>query len=140
MSIVLRTTVLLIISNLFMTFAWYAHLRNLHDSKWFVAVVVSWGIAFFEYVFQVPANRIGYGTLTLGQLKVMQEVISRAIPSYANTRKETRKKLIAPIDATLYANRYCPSMHLALLSAFLSSFESDKAIKYLSQAIIVCPR
>lgn len=79
MSIVLRTVVLLIISNLFMTFAWYGHLKNLHDRKWYVAVVASWGVAFFEYMFQVPANRIGFQQLNLQQLKILQEVITLAV-------------------------------------------------------------
>jgi len=76
MPITLMTAALLICSNVFMTFAWYAHLRNLNSKPWFIAVLASWGIAFFEYVLQVPANRIGYTTLTLGQLKIMQEVIT----------------------------------------------------------------
>jgi uncharacterized protein (DUF486 family) len=78
MSIILRTVVL-IISNLFMTFAWYGHLKNLHDRKWYVAVVASWGVAFFEYMFQVPANRIGFQQLNLQQLKILQEVITLAV-------------------------------------------------------------
>jgi len=77
--VVARTAVLLIISNLFMTFAWYGHLRNLADRKWYVAAVVSWAIAFFEYLFQVPANRIGYTALSLSQLKILQEVITLTI-------------------------------------------------------------
>ncbi|HVZ76371.1 MAG TPA: DMT family protein [Gemmatimonadaceae bacterium] len=76
---VLRTICLLILSNVFMTFAWYAHLRNLHDRKWYVAVVASWGLAFFEYLLQVPANRIGYGALSLGQLKMLQEIITLSV-------------------------------------------------------------
>lgn len=79
MPIILRTVVLLIISNLFMTFAWYAHLRNLRNSKWYVAVVASWAVAFFEYMFQVPANRIGYQQLSLEQLKILQEVITLSV-------------------------------------------------------------
>ena len=76
----MRTVVLLIISNIFMTFAWYAHLKNLHNRHWFIAVLVSWGIAFFEYLVQVPANRIGYnGTFSLAQLKITQEVITLAV-------------------------------------------------------------
>jgi hypothetical protein len=63
-------------SNLFMTFAWYGHLRNMHASPWWIAALASWGIALFEYLLQVPANRIGYETLSLGQLKIMQEVIT----------------------------------------------------------------
>lgn len=76
MSILLRAAALLTISNLFMTFAWYAHLRNLNDKKWYWAALASWGIALFEYLFQVPANRIGYTELSLGQLKILQEVIT----------------------------------------------------------------
>jgi uncharacterized protein (DUF486 family) len=67
---------LLVCSNVFMTFAWYAHLQNLADRPWYVAAVVSWGIALFEYLLQVPANRIGYTVLSLAQLKIMQEVIT----------------------------------------------------------------
>jgi uncharacterized protein len=70
------TILLLVCSNIFMTFAWYAHLRDLSAKPWFVAVLVSWGIAFFEYTLQVPANRIGYRSLDLGQLKILQEVIT----------------------------------------------------------------
>lgn len=70
---------LLIMSNVFMTFAWYAHLREMSAKPWIVAVLVSWGIAFFEYMLQVPANRIGYSTLSLGQLKVLQEVITLSV-------------------------------------------------------------
>jgi uncharacterized protein (DUF486 family) len=62
-----------------MTFAWYAHLKNLSDRPWYVAALVSWGIAVFEYLLQVPANRVGYGTLTLGQLKIIQEAITLAV-------------------------------------------------------------
>ena len=70
---------LLVISNVFMTFAWYAHLRNLSDRPWYIAAVLSWGIALFEYLLQVPANRIGYTTLSLGQLKIMQEAITLVV-------------------------------------------------------------
>lgn len=65
--------------NVFMTFAWYAHLKNLNDKPWMVAALVSWGIALFEYMFQVPANRIGFTVLSLAQLKIMQEVITLAV-------------------------------------------------------------
>jgi uncharacterized protein len=75
----LQTISLLILSNLFMTFAWYAHLRDLRSKPLLIAIAVSWGIAFFEYIFQVPANRIGYGTFTLPQLKIIQEVITLSI-------------------------------------------------------------
>jgi len=79
MPVVLRTTILLVLSNVFMTFAWYAHLRDLRDRPWYLAALVSWGIALFEYLLQVPANRIGYSTLTLGQLKMLQEVITLSV-------------------------------------------------------------
>ena len=79
MPVIARTVGLLLISNVFMTFAWYAHLRNLSARPWLIAVAVSWGIAFFEYLFQVPANRIGHGSLTLGQLKIIQEVITLTV-------------------------------------------------------------
>jgi uncharacterized protein (DUF486 family) len=79
MNVILRTAGLLILSNVFMTFAWYAHLRNLSGRPWLVAALASWGIALFEYLLQVPANRIGYSALTLGQLKIMQEAITLAV-------------------------------------------------------------
>jgi uncharacterized protein len=79
MPIVLRTAGLLILSNLFMTFAWYAHLRNLGNRAWYIAALASWGIALFEYMLQVPANRIGYTTMSLAQLKMLQEVISISV-------------------------------------------------------------
>lgn len=70
---------LLTLSNVFMTFAWYAHLRNLADKPWFIAAFLSWGIAFFEYMLQVPANRIGHTVLSVGQLKILQEVVTLAV-------------------------------------------------------------
>ena len=70
---------LLVCSNIFMTFAWYAHLRELNNRPWVVAAVISWSIALLEYLLQVPANRIGYRALNLGQLKVMQEVITLSV-------------------------------------------------------------
>jgi len=70
---------LLVASNVFMTFAWYAHLRNLSGRPWYIAAIVSWGIALFEYLLQVPANRIGFSTLTLAQLKILQEVITLSV-------------------------------------------------------------
>ena len=73
------TVLLLSVSNVFMTFAWYAHLKDLGSKPWIVAALVSWGIAFFEYMFQVPANRIGYSVLSLGQLKILQEVITLSV-------------------------------------------------------------
>ncbi|HEV8448097.1 MAG TPA: DMT family protein [Gemmatimonadaceae bacterium] len=74
-----RSALLLVGSNVFMTFAWYAHLKNLGSRPLLVAIVASWGIAFFEYTLQVPANRIGFGAMTLGQLKIMQEVITLGV-------------------------------------------------------------
>ena len=79
MNRVVHTVVLLCCSNVFMTFAWYAHLRNLSNKPWIVAALASWGIALFEYLFQVPANRIGSQVMSLGQLKVLQEVITLSI-------------------------------------------------------------
>lgn len=76
---VFATISLLICSNVFMTFAWYAHLKNLADKPWLVAAIVSWMIALLEYLFQVPANRIGYTALSLGQLKILQEVITLSV-------------------------------------------------------------
>src|SRR5215471_10625729 len=78
-SAVTKAAFLLVCSNAFMTFAWYAHLRNWYDRKWYIAAVLSWGIAFFEYLLQVPANRIGYTAMSLAQLKVMQEVITLSV-------------------------------------------------------------
>ena len=70
---------LLIISNIFMTFAWYAHLKDLNHKPWIIAALISWAIALLEYLFQVPANRIGYTVLNLGQLKIIQEVITLSV-------------------------------------------------------------
>jgi uncharacterized protein (DUF486 family) len=70
---------LLICSNVFMTFAWYAHLKELNNRPWVIAAIVSWGIALLEYLLQVPANRIGYRALNVGQLKIMQEVITLSV-------------------------------------------------------------
>jgi uncharacterized protein (DUF486 family) len=76
----LQTVLLLIASNVFMTFAWYGHLRSLQSQTWYVAALVSWGIALFEYLLQVPANRIGFASgISLAQLKIMQEVITLAV-------------------------------------------------------------
>ncbi len=74
-----KTIALLTLSNVFMTFAWYAHLRELKDKTWLIAAFISWGIAFFEYMIQVPANRIGSQVFNLGQLKILQEVITLAV-------------------------------------------------------------
>ena len=79
MSVITQTVLLLILSNVFMTFAWYAHLKNLSTKPWLYAALASWGIALFEYLLQVPANRIGYTQMSLGQLKVLQEVITLTV-------------------------------------------------------------
>jgi uncharacterized protein (DUF486 family) len=79
MSVFTRTIVLLVLSNIFMTFAWYAHLRNLNHRAWYIAALLSWGVALFEYMLQVPANRIGFTVMTLPQLKILQEVITLAV-------------------------------------------------------------
>jgi uncharacterized protein len=79
MPVILRSAGLLVLSNVFMTFAWYAHLKNFSDRPWYIAAILSWGIALFEYLLQVPANRIGYTALSLGQLKIMQEAITLAV-------------------------------------------------------------
>ena len=79
MSAVLQSVGLLCLSNVFMTFAWYTHLKNLGGKPWFIAALASWGIALFEYLLQVPANRIGYTVMTLPQLKIMQEVITLSV-------------------------------------------------------------
>lgn len=73
------TALLLGVANVFMLFAWYGHLRHLAAAPWFVAALVSWGISFFEYQFQVPANRVGYTVMTLGQLKILQEVVTLTV-------------------------------------------------------------
>lgn len=79
MSPTLVSIALLICSNVFMTFAWYAHLKELNQKPWIIAALVSWGIALFEYLLQVPANRIGHTVMSVGQLKIMQEVISISV-------------------------------------------------------------
>lgn len=79
MPVILRTGLLLTLSNIFMTFAWYGHLKNLNHQRWYVAAFASWGIALFEYMLQVPANRIGYTQLNVSQLKIMQEVIALSV-------------------------------------------------------------
>ena len=75
----IQTVALLCASNLFMTFAWYGHLKNMQSKPWFIAAIVSWGIALFEYLLQVPANRIGFTVFSLAQLKIIQEVITLLI-------------------------------------------------------------
>jgi len=79
LSVFIRTASLLTLSNVFMTFAWYSHLKNLQGQKWYIASLASWGIALFEYLIQVPANRIGYTALFLPKLKILQEVITLSV-------------------------------------------------------------
>jgi uncharacterized protein (DUF486 family) len=79
MPVILRTALLLVFSNVFMTFAWYWHLKTMSHRSWLVAALASWGVALFEYLLQVPANRIGYTVYSLGQLKMLQEVITLAV-------------------------------------------------------------
>jgi uncharacterized protein (DUF486 family) len=77
--VIVQTSGLLVASNVFMTFAWYGHLKNLHSKAWWIAALVSWGIALFEYLLQVPANRIGNTQYSLGQLKILQECITLSV-------------------------------------------------------------
>lgn len=79
MPVLLQTILLLTLSNIFMTFAWYGHLRSMNDKPWVIAALVSWGIALFEYLIQVPANRIGHTQFNVGQLKILQEVITLTV-------------------------------------------------------------
>ena len=79
MPVIIKTILLLAASNVFMTFAWYAHLKELNHLPWVIAALISWGIALLEYMFQVPANRIGYTVLNVGQLKIIQEVITLTV-------------------------------------------------------------
>lgn len=77
--VIVQTSVLLALSNVFMTFAWYGHLKNFAGKAWWIAALASWSIALFEYLLQVPANRIGYTELSLAQLKIMQEAITLSV-------------------------------------------------------------
>ncbi|MBO4632495.1 MAG: DMT family protein [Lentisphaeria bacterium] len=77
--VMVKTALLLVCSNLFMTFAWYGHLKNMSSKPWWIAALVSWGIALFEYLIQVPANRLGFQAMSLAQLKIMQEVITLSV-------------------------------------------------------------
>ena len=79
MTIIIKSALLLTLSNVFMTFAWYAHLKNLSGRPWYLAALASWGIALLEYLIQVPANRIGYTAMNLGQLKILQELITLSV-------------------------------------------------------------
>ena len=88
------TAIMLVCSNVFMTFAWYGHLKNYNSKPWIIAALISWAIAFFEYLLQVPANRIGHQAMSLGQLKILQEVITLSVfvPFSVYYMKEGLKK------------------------------------------------
>jgi uncharacterized protein len=79
MTVIMKTVLLLIASNVFMTFAWYAHLKELNHKPWYIAAILSWAVALFEYLLQVPANRIGFTALDLPKLKIIQEVITLSV-------------------------------------------------------------
>lgn len=79
MPVILKTVLLLMTSNIFMTFAWYAHLKHMGNRPWIIAALASWGLALFEYLFQVPGNRVGFTEMTLPQLKILQEVITLSV-------------------------------------------------------------
>ena len=120
MSVVLRTTFLLIGSNIFMTFAWYAHLKNLNDRKWYIAAIASWGIALFEYLLQVPANRIGYTQFSVAQLKITQEVITLSVfaPFAMLYLREPMKLIICGRDCACSGRSISCFDHRASLSDF----------------------
>jgi len=111
----LVTVCLLIASNVFMTFAWYAHLRNLADRPWFVAALLSWGIALFEYLLQVPANRIGFRSLSLAQLKILQEVITLTGTSCGPACASSEPRISCSADRRIYRRElpHCHSLHVA---------------------------
>jgi uncharacterized protein (DUF486 family) len=102
----LLTVILLTRSNVFMTFAWYGHLKNLSDRPWIIAALVSWGIALFEYLLQVPANRIGHQVMNVGQLKILQEIITLSlfVPFAVFYLKENRLSLggLVPLRRRLF--------------------------------------
>jgi len=108
MPVWLQTAALLCCSNLFMTFAWYGHLKSLNGKPWLIAALISWGIAFFEYMLMVPANRIGYTELSIGQLKIMQEVITDGV------RSVQRAVHAAAIEARLSMGRALPDRRRVL--------------------------
>src|SRR5438045_685535 len=103
--ILLRTASLLIISNIFMTFAWYGHLRNLSDRKWYVAVVISWVIALFEYMFMIPANRIGATELSLPQLRFFRKRYARRLRSICGALYETAAAARLSLGGALHRRR-----------------------------------
>ena len=145
MSVVLRTTFLLIGSNIFMTFAWYAHLKNLNDRKWYIAAIASWGIALFEYLLQVPANRIGYTQFSVAQLKIAQEVITlssiRALCHAVSARTDEARLFVG---GTVLAR--CGLFHVSIIerraatSPCASAPGSPKTARRQSPPYIPCLR
>ncbi|MDZ7770520.1 MAG: DMT family protein [Woeseiaceae bacterium] len=106
MPAIISTIGLLTISNIFMTFAWYAHLKEMSAKPWIIAALASWGIALFEYLFQVPANRIGYTVLGLGQLKMLQEIISISVlRAICVSLYEGTAEARLPVGRTLHPRR-----------------------------------
>jgi uncharacterized protein len=114
MSVLVKTTLLLAASNLFMTFAWYAHLKNLNNRKWYIAAVASWGIALFEYLLQVPANRIGYTQLSIAQLKIAQEVITLSVFAICSRLYARAAEARLSLGGRMLVG--CRILHLPLLS------------------------
>ena len=98
-AVVLRTIGLLMLSNGFMLFPWYGHLKTLGAKPWYVAAIVSWSIALFEYLLQVPANRIGFTTLSLAQLKIVQEIVTLAAEEFHERAREGRGQAVAALVA-----------------------------------------
>jgi uncharacterized protein (DUF486 family) len=120
----LACAVLLTLSNLFMTFAWYGHLKHLQASPWWVAALASWGVALFEYLLQVPANRIGYTTLSLGQLKILQEVITPLVLCRSRRSTWPAAQTGLPVGGALPAGRRL--LHLPRLTASDAAVPNDR--------------
>ena len=141
MSVALRTTFLLIGSNIFMTFAWYAHLKTLNDRKWYIAAIASWGIALFEYLLQVPANRIGYTQFSVAQLKITQEVITLSVfAPFAMLYLREPMKLDCGRDCACSVRSISCFDHRASLSDFASAPGSPKTARRQSRPYIPCLR
>lgn len=105
MSASLQTLLLLTLSNVFMTFAWYAHLKDMNDQPWVIAVFASWGIALFEYGLQVPANRIGFTVMSLPQLKILQEVIALGVRAVRRALHEGGAEMGFPVGGAMPGGR-----------------------------------
>jgi uncharacterized protein (DUF486 family) len=129
MRTIVVTVCLLIASNVFMTFAWYAHLRNLSSRPWYVAAFASWGIALFEYLLQVPANRIGYHQLSLAQLKIVQEVVTLSVfVPFAVFYMRQPMNLNFPLGGTLPSR--CGFLHLPMSARAIASFRTLIHVAY----------